>query len=125
IEAYGEESIATGKPIFYTSVDSVFQIAAHERYFGLERLYALCETVFTHLEDRRIGRVIARPFLGEDAATFRRTPNRRDFAIAPPEPTLLDRAKAAGRSVFAIGKISDIFAGRGVTHKLKAADNMG
>jgi len=125
IETHGEESVATGKPIFYTSADSVFQIAAHEQYFGLERLYTLCETVFKHTEGLKIGRVIARPFLGEDAASFKRTPNRRDFAIEPPEPTLLDRAKGAGRSVFAIGKISDIFAGRGVTHKLKAADNMG
>jgi len=71
-----------------------------------------------------IGRVIARPFVGETGATFKRTGNRRDFAISPPEPTLLDRAKAAGRQVFAIGKISDIYAGSGVTHKIKASGNM-
>jgi phosphopentomutase len=120
----GEESIRTGKPICYTSIDSVFQIAAHETHFGLERLYRVCEIAFSLTSPLRIGRVIARPFLGETATTFRRTGNRRDFAIEPPEPTLLDRAKAAGRQVFAIGKISDIYAARGVTHKLKATGNM-
>ncbi|MCD7058861.1 phosphopentomutase [Pelagibacterium xiamenense] len=124
IEEFGEESVRTGKPICYTSVDSVFQIAAHETHFGLERLYELCKLVFTHTAPMKIGRVIARPFLGETAETFKRTGNRRDFAIDPPEDTLLDRAKAAGRQVFAIGKISDIYAGRGVTHKLKGASNM-
>jgi len=124
IAELGEESIRTGKPICYTSIDSVFQIAAHETHFGLDRLYALCETAFRLTAPLMIGRVIARPFVGEDAASFRRTGNRRDFAIPPPEPTLLDRAKAAGRQVFAIGKISDIYAGRGVTHKIKASGNM-
>jgi len=124
IAELGEEHIATGKPICYTSADSVFQIAAHETHFGLDRLYKLCETAFELTAPLRIGRVIARPFLGETAETFKRTGNRRDFAIAPPEPTLLDRAEAAGRQVFAIGKISDIYAARGVTHKLKAAGNM-
>ncbi|RDE10007.1 phosphopentomutase [Pelagibacterium lacus] len=124
IEDFGEESLRTGKPIFYTSVDSVFQIAAHETHFGLERLYELCQTVFRFTAPMKIGRVIARPFLGEDAASFKRTGNRRDFAIDPPEETLLDRAKAAGRQVYAIGKVSDIYAGRGVTHKIKAAGNM-
>lgn len=124
IAELGEESIRTGKPICYTSADSVFQIAAHESHFGLDRLYKLCEITFRHTAPMRIGRVIARPFVGESAGTFRRTANRRDFAIAPPEPTLLDRAKSAGREVFAVGKISDIFAAQGVTHKLKAAGNM-
>ncbi len=124
IAELGEESIRTGKPICYTSADSVFQIAAHESYFGLDRLYKLCEVTFRHTAPMRIGRVIARPFVGDTPETFRRTANRRDFAIAPPEPTLLDRAKAAGREVFAVGKISDIFAAQGVTHKLKAAGNM-
>lgn len=124
IEKFGEESVRTGKPICYTSVDSVFQIAAHETHFGLERLYDLCKLVFKHTAPMKIGRVIARPFVGETASTFKRTGNRRDFAIDPPEPTLLDRAKEAGRQVFAIGKISDIYAGRGVTHKLKGASNM-
>jgi phosphopentomutase len=124
IAELGEESIRTGKPICYTSIDSVFQIAAHEQHFGLDRLYDLCRTVFELTEPMRIGRVIARPFVGENASDFKRTGNRRDFAIAPPEPTLLDRAKAAGRQVFAIGKISDIYAGHGVTHKLKGNGNM-
>ncbi|MCB1518126.1 MAG: phosphopentomutase [Hyphomicrobiaceae bacterium] len=124
IEELGEESIRTGKPICYTSADSVFQIAAHEEHFGLERLYDLCKLVFKHTEPMRIGRVIARPFVGETAKTFERTGNRRDFALDPPEETLLDRVKAAGRHVFAVGKISDIYAGRGVTHKIKAHGNM-
>jgi phosphopentomutase len=124
IAELGEESIRTGKPICYTSADSVFQIAAHEQHFGLERLYRLCETAFELTAPLRIGRVIARPFVGETAATFKRTGNRRDFAIAPPQPTLLDRVKEAGRQVYAIGKISDIYAGHGVTHKIKATGNM-
>jgi phosphopentomutase len=124
IAELGEESIRTGKPICYTSIDSVFQIAAHESHFGLDRLYKLCETAFELTTPLNIGRVIARPFVGETAKTFKRTGNRRDFAIAPPEPTLLDRAKDAGRQVYAIGKISDIYAGHGVTHKMKATGNM-
>jgi phosphopentomutase len=124
IAELGEESIKTGKPICYTSIDSVFQIAAHETHFGLDRLYALCETAFELTAPLMIGRVIARPFVGETADTFKRTGNRRDFAIPPPEPTLLDRVKAAGRQVYAIGKISDIYAGHGVTHKMKATGNM-
>jgi len=124
IAELGEESIRTGKPICYTSIDSVFQIAAHETHFGLERLYKLCQTAFALTAPLNIGRVIARPFVGETAADFKRTGNRRDFAIAPPEPTLLDRAKDAGRQVYAIGKISDIYAGHGVTHKIKATGNM-
>ncbi|MBN9314881.1 MAG: phosphopentomutase [Devosia sp.] len=124
IAELGEESIRTGKPICYTSADSVFQIAAHETHFGLDRLDKLCETAFELTAPLRIGRVIARPFVGENANDFKRTGNRRDFAIAPPEPTLLDRAKAAGRQVYALGKISDIYAGHGVTHKIKATGNM-
>lgn len=124
IAELGEESIRTGKPICYTSIDSVFQIAAHETHFGLKRLYEICEIAFELTAPLRIGRVIARPFVGESANDFKRTGNRRDFAIPPPEPTLLDRVKDAGRQVFAIGKISDIFAGHGVTHKIKASGNM-
>ncbi|MBJ6988323.1 MULTISPECIES: phosphopentomutase [unclassified Devosia] len=115
----GEEHIRTGMPICYTSVDSVFQIAAHESHFGLNRLYDFCKVAFELTEPLRIGRVIARPFVGENAADFKRTGNRRDFALQPPEPTLLDRNQAAGHHVYAIGKISDIYAGSGVTHKLK------
>ena len=124
IAELGEASIRTGKPICYTSADSVFQIAAHEQHFGLDRLYALCKTAFELTAPMMIGRVIARPFVGENPNDFKRTGNRRDFAIAPPEPTLLDRAKAASRQVFAIGKISDIYAGHGITHKIKANGNM-
>jgi phosphopentomutase len=124
IDELGEESIRTGKPICYTSIDSVFQIAAHEEHFGLQRLYEVCEAAFRLTAPLMIGRVIARPFVGETAGTFKRTGNRRDFAISPPEPTLLDRLKDAGRQVFAIGKISDIYAGHGVTHKIKASGNM-
>jgi phosphopentomutase len=124
IEEFGEEHIRTGKPICYTSIDSVFQIAASEEHFGLQRLYEVCEEAFKLTAPMMIGRVIARPFTGDNKATFKRTGNRRDFAISPPEPTLLDRAKAAGRQVFAIGKISDIYAGSGVTHKIKASGNM-
>ncbi len=124
IAELGEESIRTGKPICYTSIDSVFQIAAHETHFGLDRLYQVCEIAYQLTAPLKIGRVIARPFVGETADTFKRTGNRRDLAIPPPEPTLLDRVKAAGNQVFAIGKISDIYAGSGVTHKIKASGNM-
>jgi len=124
IEELGEEHVKTGKPICYTSVDSVFQIAAHESHFGLERLYELCKIVFKYTEPMRIGRVIARPFTGDAEQGFTRTGNRRDFAMDPPGEILLDRVKAAGRRVFAIGKISDIYAGRGVTHKIKVSGNM-
>lgn len=119
IAALGEEHIRTGKPICYTSIDSVFQIAAHESHFGLDRLYEICQIAFELTAPLMIGRVIARPFVGEDPASFKRTGNRRDFAIAPPEPTLLDRNATAGHQVYAIGKISDIYAGHGVTHKIK------
>jgi phosphopentomutase len=119
IAELGEEHIRTGMPICYTSIDSVFQIAAHETHFGLEKLYDICKVAFELTEPINIGRVIARPFIGETTETFKRTGNRRDFAISPPEPTLLDRNAAAGNQVYAIGKISDIYAGSGVTHKLK------
>lgn len=119
IAELGEEHIRTGKPILYTSVDSVLQIAAHETHFGLDRLYEICQAAFELTEPLNIGRVIARPFIGESRESFKRTGNRRDFAMTPPEPTLLDRNAEAGNPVFAIGKISDIYAGSGVTHKLK------
>jgi phosphopentomutase len=124
IARLGEEHIATGKPICYTSADSVFQIAAHETHFGLERLYRLCETVRVLVDPLNIGRVIARPFVGENAADFQRTANRRDYAVPPPEPTLLDRIEAAGNRVLGIGKIGDIFAHKGVSEVRKAPDNM-
>jgi phosphopentomutase len=119
ITRLGDEHLRTGWPIVYTSADSVFQVAAHEEHFGLQRLYEICETAFDLLTPWRIARVIARPFRGE-AGAFVRTGNRRDFAVAPPEPTLLDTAHAAGRDVIAIGKISDIFAHRGIGTKISA-----
>jgi phosphopentomutase len=124
IAELGEESVATGRPIFYTSADSVLQIAAHEDHFGLERLYDLCAIVRRHVDPLNIGRVIARPFIGEDSPSFRRTANRRDYSVPPPEPTVLDRAVAAGRKVIAIGKIGDIFAGKGISEVRKADGNM-
>lgn len=124
IERFGAEHIATGKPICYTSVDSVLQIAAHEEHFGLERLYEFCKVVRSLCDPLKIGRVIARPFVGEEIHTFRRTPNRRDYAVSPPEPTLLDRLTQTGGRVLAVGKIGDIFAHRGVTKLRKAAGNM-
>jgi phosphopentomutase len=124
IERLGEEHIRTGKPIAYTSADSVIQIAAHEVHFGLERLYGLCRTVRELVNELNIGRVIARPFLGERADTFERTANRRDYAVPPPEPTLLDRLVSRGSRVIGIGKIGDIFAQQGVSEVRKAAGNM-
>lgn len=124
IERLGEEHIRTGKPICYTSVDSVLQIAAHETHFGLDRLYEVCAIARRIVDEWNIGRVVARPFLGEDTATFERTPNRKDYAVPPPEPTLLDRATETGRRVFAVGKIGDIFAHRGIAKLRKAPNNM-
>lgn len=124
IAKLGEEHVRTGKPICYTSADSVFQIAAHEEHFGLERLYELCEIVRKLVDPLNIGRVIARPFLGETAADFERTANRRDYAVPPAEPTLLDRVTDAGHKVIAVGKIGDIFAHQGVSEVRKAAGNM-
>lgn len=124
IEELGEEHLRTGKPILYTSADSVLQIAAHEEAFGLERLYALCAVARALADPYRVGRVIARPFTGADAASFKRTKNRRDFATPPHGPTLLDVASGAGRAVIAMGKVPDIFAHSGVTTAIKAGDNL-
>lgn len=124
IEDLGEEHLRTGKPICYTSVDSVFQIAAHEEAFGLQRLYDVCVIARRLLDPLRIGRVIARPFVGTSRVNFKRTPNRRDFSVPPPSPTILDRATAAGRDVVSIGKIADIFAHSGTGRVLKGAGNM-
>lgn len=122
IETYGAEHQRTGKPIIYTSADSVFQIAAHEETFGLNRLYQLCEIARELVDEYQIGRVIARPFVGEPGH-YRRTGNRRDYAVLPPAPTLLDDMKAAGREVISIGKVSDIFAHQGITQAIKADGN--
>lgn len=124
IDELGEEHLRTGKPILYTSVDSVLQIAAHEEVFGLEWLYALCRVMRELTLPLRIGRVIARPFIGTRAGDFHRTANRKDWAIEPAAPTLLDRLEAAGRKVITVGKIGDIFAHRGTGEELKAAGNM-
>ncbi len=124
IDRLGAEHVRTGKPICYTSVDSVFQIAAHEEVFGLERLYDLCRLTAEIVHPMRVGRVIARPFLGTEADGFKRTPNRRDFAITPPQDTICDRVEAAGGAVHAVGKIGDIFAGKGITKRYKGRDDM-
>ncbi len=123
IEDFGEESLRSGKPIFYTSVDSVLQIAAHEHHFGLERLYALCRICRKHVDPLSIGRVIARPFLGQTKSDFKRTPNRKDFAMPPPAGNILDLAAAANRSVLTVGKIGDIFAHRNVGEVRKGKSN--
>ncbi len=112
VDEFGEASLRTGRPILYTSADSVLQIAAHEAGFGLDRLYALCGIARRLCDPLRIGRVIARPFVGADAASFRRTGDRRDFALPPPDGTVLDRAAEAGRAVVTVGKTADIFAHR-------------
>ncbi len=115
IEELGAEHIDTGKPIVYTSADSVFQIAAHEDVVPVPELYRWCEIAYELAGiGLGVGRVIARPFIGSPGA-FRRTANRRDFALTPPSSTLLDRLKAAGFPVVAIGKVEDLFAGRGIT----------
>lgn len=116
IDDFGAEHIRTGWPICYTSVDSVLQIAAHEEHFGLQRLIDLCEQIAPMLHQMKVGRAIARPFIGEKPGEFTRTANRRDFAIAPPQDTILDIASNAGRVTHAIGKIGDIFSHRGITH---------
>ena len=123
LEQLGEEHIRSGKPIVYTSADSVLQIAAHEQHFGLDRLLALCEIARELCDPYNIGRVIARPFVGDCAANFTRTGNRRDYAVAPPAPTVLDRLCAAGGQVYAVGKIGDIMAHQGITRLYKAHGN--
>ncbi|MDW7684067.1 MAG: phosphopentomutase [Bacillota bacterium] len=123
IETLGKEHIETGRPIVYTSADSVFQIAAHEDVVPLETLYEWCTAARNLLRDEHaVGRVIARPFTGEPGI-FRRTPNRKDFSLLPPVPTLLDRLKEAGRNVVGIGKIPDIFGGRGITEAFHTDSN--
>lgn len=121
IERLGEEHLRTGKPIVYTSADSVLQICAHEEAFGLGRLYALCEAARGLVDEYRIGRVIARPFVGKSAPDFRRTAHRRDYAVPPPPGTLLDTLAGAGAEVVGVGKVTDIFCGRGITRQVKAS----
>jgi phosphopentomutase len=121
IEELGEEHLRTGRPIVYTSADSVFQVAAHEEAFGLEELYRICAVARQQLDRWRVGRVIARPFVGAPGA-FKRTYNRRDYSLEPP-PNVLDALCAAGVAVVGIGKISDIFAGRSVPRNVHTEGN--
>jgi phosphopentomutase len=123
LDELGEEHQRSGKPIVYTSADSVFQIAAHEDTFGLERLYKVCEIARELVDEYQIGRIIARPFKGKPGS-FKRTANRKDYATLPPEKTLLDYLKEAGREVISIGKIADIYAHQGLTQSIKADGNM-
>ena len=120
IARLGEEHIKSGLPICYTSADSVFQVAAHEEHFGLDNLYKYCQQIRTLLDDMNIGRVIARPFVGDNADDFVRTGNRRDFSVLPPAKTVLDKITDNSGDVISVGKIADIFAHQGVTIKTKA-----
>ncbi|VTU06303.1 phosphopentomutase [Actinobacillus porcinus] len=121
LDELGEEHMRTGLPIFYTSADSVFQIAAHEETFGLDKLYALCELVRAELEDYNIGRVIARPFVGTKAGEFKRTGNRRDYSVEPPAQTILQKLiEEKNGTVISVGKIADIYAHTGISKKVKA-----
>lgn len=126
IQEFGAEHVATGKPIVYTSADSVFQVAAHEEAFGLDRLYEVCEIAHGMLVgDHCVGRVIARPFVGPDeSGRFVRTHRRRDYAVKPFEPTVLDLLRSHGVPVFGVGKIGDIFAWQGVDSSPHVTDNM-
>lgn len=121
----GEQSIKEGKMIVYTSADSVLQIAAHEQHFGLEELYRCCQIAreITMKPQWRVGRVIARPFVGETSETFTRTSNRHDYAIAPYGETVLDHLKEAGYDVISVGKINDIYSGHGITEAFKSKSN--
>ncbi len=128
LKILGKQHIKTNKPIFYTSIDSVFQIACHEDSFGLDNLYTLCEIIRNILDQESkkigtIGRVIARPFTGKNSDDFKRTANRKDWSIIPPSPTILSYIEKAGYNVIAIGKISDIYAHQGITKKIKVSKN--
>ncbi|MEQ4512979.1 phosphopentomutase [Dickeya zeae] len=123
LDQLGEEHMKTGKPIFYTSADSVFQIACHEETFGLDKLYELCEIAREELTEGgyNIGRVIARPFVGDKVGQFQRTGNRHDLAVEPPAPTMLKKlVDEKGGQVVSVGKIADIYANVGITKKIKA-----
>lgn len=122
IEELGAEHMKTGWPICYTSADSVFQVAAHEETFGLERLLKLCKTVAPRLHAMKVGRVIARPFVGSPEEGFQRTTNRRDYAIEPPAPVLGEWVQQAGGRVYGVGKIGDIFSMRGIDDLRKGSD---
>jgi phosphopentomutase len=123
IARLGAEHMISGKPIVYTSADSVIQIAAHEQSFGLERLYDICRVARALSYDMNIGRVIARPFAGSDKTNFTRTGNRKDYTVLPPSPTLLDVITKAERGIITIGKIGDIYAHSGTGREVKASGN--
>ena len=123
IAELGDEHVRTGKPIVYTSADSVFQIACHEEAFGLQRLYDLCDIARELVDKYNVGRVIARPFVGDGPDTYVRTGNRRDLTTPPHAPTMLDKLVASGGDVISIGKIADIYAHQGITQKVKASGN--
>jgi phosphopentomutase len=125
IDELGAEHMRTGKPILYTSADSVFQLAAHEEINPLDELYAMCRTARALLTgEHEVGRVIARPFVGTPGA-FTRTPNRKDFSLEPPQPTLLDALKGGGYDVIGLGKIEDLFVFRGLTQSEHPGTNAG
>jgi phosphopentomutase len=124
IQTYGLEHIRTGKPILYTSADSVFQIAAHEEVIPVEKLYHLCEIAREMLRgEHAVGSVIARPFLGNEPGKFKRTENRRDFPLIPSSKTMLEKLVEAGKDVYSVGKIDDIFAHRGITKSYHSENN--
>lgn len=123
LKQYGAEHVRTGRPILYTSVDSVFQVAAHEEILSPSELYQLCQEARRLVDDYGIARVIARPFNGNEADGFRRTQRRKDFPVPPPQNTLLDCLSRQGLVVSAIGKIEDLFAGRGISRSVATIDN--
>ncbi len=123
IAELGDEHVRTGKPIVYTSADSVFQIACHEEAFGLQRLYDLCEIARELVDRYNIGRVIARPFVGDGPDNYVRTGNRRDLTTPPHADTVLDKLVESGGEVYSVGKIADIYAHQGITKKIKATGN--
>lgn len=123
IAELGDEHVRTGKPIVYTSADSVFQIACHEDAFGLQRLYDLCDIARELVDQYNIGRIIARPFVGDGPDSYVRTGNRRDLTTPPHASTVLDKLVESGGDVYSVGKIADIYAHRGITKKVKATGN--
>ena len=125
LDELAERHMETGEMIVYTSADSVLQIAAHEETFGLQELYRCCEIAreLTMKPEWKVGRIIARPFLGDRVGEFKRTPNRHDYALKPFAPTVLDRLKSAGFDVWSVGKIKDIFDGEGITQAVKSKSN--
>ena len=123
IAELGDEHVRTGKPIVYTSADSVFQVACHEEAFGLQRLYELCDIARELVDEYNIGRIIARPFVGDGPDSYVRTGNRRDLTTPPHAATVLDKLVESGGEVYSIGKIADIYAHRGITKKVKASGN--